>query len=189
MISFFFTIIITHCGLATLAMVLNALQIDPRRLWKSPWRWFSEDLLDCCIPLEVITKYYLLMIITWQHHHYANNNYYILYQTVKKQGITFSEFACLSKCNGSDVKAFRSGQRYASVFSIITIAFITHSYYKVLIRSPFWKSQPFMFPNINNRMYWYISILIFTYPSSYLVLWNNSAITLRNLALRKDSFL
>lgn len=49
------------CGLATLAMVLNALQIDPQRVWKGPWRWFSEDLLDCCVPLEVfrfILKFY-----------------------------------------------------------------------------------------------------------------------------------
>ena len=34
-----------YCGLASLAMVLNALAIDPRRPWKGPWRWFSEDLL------------------------------------------------------------------------------------------------------------------------------------------------
>jgi len=36
------------CGLASLSMVLNALAIDPRRPWKGVWRWFSEDLLDCC---------------------------------------------------------------------------------------------------------------------------------------------
>ncbi|PRP82693.1 hypothetical protein PROFUN_10057 [Planoprotostelium fungivorum] len=41
-----------YCGLATLTMVLNALQIDPNRLWKGPWRWYNEDLLDCCTPLE-----------------------------------------------------------------------------------------------------------------------------------------
>lgn len=54
------------CGLAALSMILNALQIDPKRLWKVPWRWFSEDLLDCCAPLE----------------------------EVKKKGITFDEFSC-----------------------------------------------------------------------------------------------
>jgi len=34
-------------------MALNALSIDPGRVWKGPWRWFSEEMLDCCTPLEV----------------------------------------------------------------------------------------------------------------------------------------
>ncbi|TMW55561.1 hypothetical protein Poli38472_010443 [Pythium oligandrum] len=62
-----------YCGLATLAMCLNALQIDPGRLWKGPWRWFSEELLDCCTPLEV----------------------------AKANGISFDVFVCLAKCNGA----------------------------------------------------------------------------------------
>ncbi|KAI3694349.1 hypothetical protein L1987_77314 [Smallanthus sonchifolius] len=41
-----------YCGLATLAMVLNALSIDPGRKWKGPLRWFDESMLDCCEPLE-----------------------------------------------------------------------------------------------------------------------------------------
>lgn len=32
------------CGLASLAMVLNALAIDPRRTWKGAWRWFHEQV-------------------------------------------------------------------------------------------------------------------------------------------------
>lgn len=32
------------CGLASLAMVLNALAIDPRRIWKGAWRWFHEQV-------------------------------------------------------------------------------------------------------------------------------------------------
>ena len=28
--------------------------VDPKRVWKGPWRWFSEALLDCCEPLEVV---------------------------------------------------------------------------------------------------------------------------------------
>lgn len=42
------------CGLTSLAMVLNALCIDPRRTWKAPWRWFDETLLDCCKALESV---------------------------------------------------------------------------------------------------------------------------------------
>lgn len=85
-----------YCGLGTLAMVLNALAIDPQRIWKGPWRWFSEELLDCCSPLEV----------------------------VKKNGITISEFVCLARCNGaaaqpiyaseSDVDQFREVVRECS---------------------------------------------------------------------------
>ena len=41
-----------YCGLASLAMVLNALQIDPGRTWKGAWRWFDESKLDCCKPLD-----------------------------------------------------------------------------------------------------------------------------------------
>ncbi|MES1907057.1 MAG: hypothetical protein MHM6MM_000248 [Cercozoa sp. M6MM] len=63
------------CGLSTLVTVLNALKIDPGRIWKGGWRHFSEDMLDCCEPLEVI----------------------------KKRGITFDKLACLARCNGVDV--------------------------------------------------------------------------------------
>lgn len=28
-----------------------------RRAWKGAWRWFSESLLDCCLPLEVVKEH------------------------------------------------------------------------------------------------------------------------------------
>ena len=28
----------------------------PRRVWKGPWRWFSESLLDCCEPLDSVKE-------------------------------------------------------------------------------------------------------------------------------------
>ena len=69
-------------------MVLNALAIDPKRVWKGPWRWFAEDLLDCCSPLEV----------------------------VKKEGVTFTQFACLAKCNGATVSpTYASSSYYSSL--------------------------------------------------------------------------
>ncbi|URE47206.1 hypothetical protein MUK42_16959 [Musa troglodytarum] len=71
-----------YCGLATLAMVLNALAIDPGRKWKGPWRWYDESMLDCCEPLEKI----------------------------KAEGITFGTVACLAQCAGAEVKAFRTNQ-------------------------------------------------------------------------------
>ncbi|KAJ1282083.1 hypothetical protein BS78_03G022900 [Paspalum vaginatum] len=68
------------CGLASLAVVLNALAIDPGRRWKGPWRWFDESMLDCCEPLD----------------------------KVKAQGITFGKVACLAHCSGADVQSFRA---------------------------------------------------------------------------------
>jgi len=29
-------------------MVLNALRLDPRRVWKTPWRWWSDEMFACC---------------------------------------------------------------------------------------------------------------------------------------------
>ncbi|XP_061343394.1 glutathione gamma-glutamylcysteinyltransferase 3-like isoform X2 [Gastrolobium bilobum] len=71
-----------YCGLATLTVVLNALAIDPGRKWKGPWRWFDDSMLDCCEPLAKI----------------------------KSHGITFGKVACLARCNGAKVEAFRSDE-------------------------------------------------------------------------------
>ncbi|CAK7349309.1 unnamed protein product [Dovyalis caffra] len=70
------------CGLASLAVVLNALAIDPGRTWKGPWRWFDDSMLDCCEPLVKI----------------------------KEKGITFGKVACLAHCNGAKVEAFRTNE-------------------------------------------------------------------------------
>ncbi|AFZ11668.1 Glutathione gamma-glutamylcysteinyltransferase [Crinalium epipsammum PCC 9333] len=70
------------CGLGTLVVVLNALSIDPGRIWKGVWRWYGEEFLDCCKPLPV----------------------------VKEEGITFDELACLARCNGAKVASYRSHQ-------------------------------------------------------------------------------
>src|SRR5689334_15929621 len=63
------------CGLGSLVVALNAMGIDPGRLWKGPWRWFAEDLLDCCVPLA----------------------------TVRERGLDLDELGCLARCNGAKV--------------------------------------------------------------------------------------
>lgn len=63
------------CALGSLVVVLNALAIDPARPWRGPWRWYAEDLLDCCDPLDV----------------------------VRRRGLTLPKFACLARCNGATV--------------------------------------------------------------------------------------
>lgn len=64
------------CGLGSLVMVLNALGVDPGRVWRGPWRWFSEELLDCCTPLA----------------------------RVQTTGLTLEEVACVARCNGARVE-------------------------------------------------------------------------------------
>ena len=64
------------CGLGSLVVALNALGIDPGRLWKGPWRWFAEELLDCCVPLP----------------------------EVRRRGLDLNELGCLARCNGADVE-------------------------------------------------------------------------------------
>ncbi|EFO25033.1 PCS-1 protein [Loa loa] len=80
----------SYCGLSTLVMVLNALEVDPGRVWKSPWRFYHESMLDCCIPLDVI----------------------------KKTGITLSQFACLAECNklSTELKYAESKSEFLSIF-------------------------------------------------------------------------
>ncbi|MDQ3335452.1 MAG: phytochelatin synthase [Myxococcota bacterium] len=68
------------CGLGSLVVALNALGIDPGRLWKGPWRWFSEELLDCCVSLD----------------------------QVRQRGLDLDEVACLARCNGARVDLFRA---------------------------------------------------------------------------------
>lgn len=76
------------CGLTSLSVVLNALSIDPGRKWKGPWRWFDESMLDCCEPLE----------------------------KVKQEGITFAKVACLAKCAGASIQAFRADESSLNSF-------------------------------------------------------------------------
>ena len=46
------------------------------------WRWFDDNMLDCCEPLE----------------------------KVQVSGISFSKVACLAHCNGAEVEAFHTNE-------------------------------------------------------------------------------
>jgi len=70
----------SFCGLGSLVCALNALQIDPARTWKGPWRWFSEELLSCCKSL----------------------------QEIEQSGLTLDEVACLASCSGANVRAYQA---------------------------------------------------------------------------------
>lgn len=66
------------CGPATIAMVLNSLMVDPQKVWKAPWRWFAEDMLQSCGPMDL------------------------------SNGVTMEEFECLATCNYLDVQTYHA---------------------------------------------------------------------------------
>ena len=68
--------------------IFTALAVDPRRSWKPPWRWYVENMLNCCVDLE----------------------------QVKKTGITFSTFACLARCQGLNVNAVHGSESTVDEF-------------------------------------------------------------------------
>ena len=49
------------------------------KLWKGCWRWYHEEMLDCCEPLV----------------------------KVKERGISFDQFICLANCNYLKADGFR----------------------------------------------------------------------------------
>eukprot|EP00587_Corethron_hystrix_P004261 CAMPEP_0113302614 /NCGR_PEP_ID=MMETSP0010_2-20120614/3367_1 /TAXON_ID=216773 ORGANISM="Corethron hystrix, Strain 308" /NCGR_SAMPLE_ID=MMETSP0010_2 /ASSEMBLY_ACC=CAM_ASM_000155 /LENGTH=396 /DNA_ID=CAMNT_0000156461 /DNA_START=131 /DNA_END=1318 /DNA_ORIENTATION=- /assembly_acc=CAM_ASM_000155 len=68
-----------YCGISTLVIVLNALSVDPLRVWKGSWRWYNESMLNCCVDLN----------------------------EVKSTGITLNTFVCLARCQGLKVELHR----------------------------------------------------------------------------------
>lgn len=72
-----------YCGLSTLVMVLNTLAVDPKKIWRGGWRWYHEEMLDCCLPLDVI----------------------------QQDGITMDQFTCLATCNSLDLNVTRLNEK------------------------------------------------------------------------------
>ena len=64
-----------YCGMSTLVVALNAFAVDPKQTFKGPWRWYTEEMLNCCLDL----------------------------QQVQQTGITLPDFACLAVCQGLSV--------------------------------------------------------------------------------------
>ena len=93
------------CGLGSLVCALNALGIDPGRRWKGSWRWFSEELLDCCKSLD----------------------------DVRRSGITLDDAACLARCNGAAATVHRAGQANVAAFRSDLLAAASASGGPVLI--------------------------------------------------------
>lgn len=84
----------SFCGLGSLVVALNALAIDPGRLWKGPWRWFSEELLDCCVSLD----------------------------DIRARGVDLDTLACLARCNRAEAELVRPGPDAAPLRAAIAAA-------------------------------------------------------------------
>lgn len=70
---------VSGCGLSTLAMVLNAFERDPKRVWKWPWRYWSDEMIP--VSIEEAKKF-------------------------KTLGTSFAEFVELAESHGLKVDAF-----------------------------------------------------------------------------------
>lgn len=73
----------SFCSISSLVMVLNALKYDPKKIWKGPWRWVSEETLQC--ESTQICGHSL--------------------DKIHKYGMNFLEFESLAKCHGVNIKS------------------------------------------------------------------------------------
>jgi hypothetical protein len=77
----------SYCALSSLAMVLNALNFDPKKVWKGAWRWVSEETLQC----ETQICGHSL-------------------EKVRKFGMDFDEFESLARCHGIRIRAYKNNE-------------------------------------------------------------------------------
>eukprot|EP01035_Chromulina_nebulosa_P017704 gene17704-23295_t len=75
----------SFCSISSLAMVLNALNYDPKKVWKGSWRWVSEEMLQC---------------------ESANVCGHSL-DKIRSDGMNFSEFETLGLCHGVEIQSFK----------------------------------------------------------------------------------
>jgi glutathione gamma-glutamylcysteinyltransferase len=83
----------SYCSLSSLAMVMNALNYDPKRIWKGVWRWVSEEMLRCEAPL--VCGHSL--------------------DAIKRDGMNFNEFSTLAECHGIKIESYRAGVEGSSL--------------------------------------------------------------------------
>jgi len=76
----------SFCSLSSLAMVLNALNFDPKRVWKGAWRWVSEETLQCALKA-------------------CSNSA----ENIQKSGMGFNQFEALARCQGVRISSHRVG--------------------------------------------------------------------------------
>lgn len=74
----------SFCALTSLAMVLNALNHDPKKTWKGVWRWITEETLQCEFPDSCGHSL----------------------DKVRNGGMSFKEFKSLGHCHNVSIKSY-----------------------------------------------------------------------------------
>lgn len=74
----------SFCALTSLAMVMNALNHDPKKTWKGVWRWITEETLQCEFPDSCGHSL----------------------DKVIKGGMDFREFKGLARCHNVSIKSY-----------------------------------------------------------------------------------
>ena len=75
----------SFCSLSSLSMVLNALNFDPKKIWKGLWRWVSEETLQC--ESTTVCGHSL--------------------ERIKTDGLSFTDFEALARCHGVKITSHR----------------------------------------------------------------------------------
>ena len=116
----------SYCALSSLAMVLNALNFDPKKVWKGAWRWVSEETLQC----ETQICGHSL-------------------EKVRRDGMDFDEFESLARCHGIRIKAQKN---YSKNHTEICSRDITQfrSYVEAVCSSD--RSESFMVANFSRKV-------------------------------------
>ncbi|KAG5514616.1 hypothetical protein RHGRI_035872 [Rhododendron griersonianum] len=114
-----------YCGLASLAMVLNALSIDPGRKWKGSTSWLNLGGLSCIAEVYVLllliafdvdcscsfmSRRFILGSWPWRWFDESMLDCCEPLEKVKATGISFGKLVCLAHCAGAKVEAFRTNQ-------------------------------------------------------------------------------
>ena len=92
-------------------MSLNALSIDPRRLWKGPWRWFSEEMVGLLANVRCYcnTRSTPCAAVT-RHRYFVSLQLDCCrpLEVIKTRGIDLDLFCCLARCNSASAELVRA---------------------------------------------------------------------------------
>jgi glutathione gamma-glutamylcysteinyltransferase len=121
------------CGLASLVMVLNALRVDPKKVWKGVWRWWDESLFyshkadkDCknCVDIK---------------------------ERNLEQGLTFEELVGNAKCERLSLEGYFASNKTIVANSSIETKKLNH-FREVLRHTQLTSSSNSSSDDVNNDM-------------------------------------
>ncbi|KAJ3325823.1 hypothetical protein HDU76_013065 [Blyttiomyces sp. JEL0837] len=100
-----------YCGITSLSMALNALEVDPLTKWKGCWRWFTENVLEVgfvCGDEEEEDEVGGEKKDGDDEMKGGVPKKRWGFEEIKDRGITLMEFEAIARCNGLDGKVVRA---------------------------------------------------------------------------------